>query len=236
MDGGDGGDGSTPTAAQYDFVAQVVAPTIANDFNSQVTIGDLSIGTTPTGVTPGTDAGDFHASGADVGATASVTYEVTCTNATNGNVPCGSTTDTAKVDWSDSWSVTTSDYTVTGTTAENHGTWSVTGLQSQTVTFANMGSYGYTVTTTNSSAPVQVNGMWSLTVEKDEATYQKTPLTLESVDIEYMIDASGFASAGDASVREAFMIEAALTYTNKTWTLTLDGSHSYTVSTDGKVM
>ena len=124
---------STPTRAQYDDTAQAIASTTATsggggDVGSMADSVTIAQGAMPTGFTL---MGNGHFQGTRLGLDYS--YAIVCKTAAGAINACGPLTDSASVDvaWSGDLATANVDASVM-----RSGSWSITGLQSDTATFS----------------------------------------------------------------------------------------------------
>jgi len=134
---------SPPTREQYDDTAQAIASTTATsggggDVASMSDSVAIAQGTTPQGFTL---MGDGHFQGSRLGVDYS--YAITCKSAAGVVGVCGLTTDQASVNvaWSGNLSSPNVDASVT-----RNGTWSITGLTSDTATFSGNSTFSFDAT------------------------------------------------------------------------------------------
>jgi hypothetical protein len=224
-----GSSNSTPTTADYDEVAQSVAPIVADDVHGFYVAQSLALDFISPGVTKNAD-GTFGETYAGV----TYTYTVVCFDASNADTACSSKTSSATVAWTWQWDVSTADFTESGTAAENNGKWTLSGLQGSapTANLAGLGSYGYEFATKSASTDAQASGTWTIAAQYD-VTFDKANIDVTGGTIDYIVAASGFASDSAGEASGSYTIKADVTFSNDTWTLALDGSHTYTVTASG---
>ena len=134
---------SPPTPEQYDDTAQAIASATApsgggGDVASMTDTVTISLGAMPSGFSL---MGNGHFHGSRLGL--DYDYAITCKNVAGAVGLCGPTTDQATVDvsWSGNLDTANVDASVT-----RNGSWSVSGLQSDTATFNGDSSFSLDTT------------------------------------------------------------------------------------------
>jgi len=225
---------STPTSNDYDDVAQSTAALVApsgggGEMGSMAEASSIAIGVTPVGVTA-------NASGSFNGVNAGVTYDFTlsCTSASGAALPaCGPTTNDAQASVTWSGNLTLPDYTAS---VSRNGSWTLSGLQSGTATFNGTGSLTFAATFESSFRNEQANANLSYAASYNAVTYDETAHFATGGSIQYTVNGSESASNTGGSSSGSFTMNAMLTFAaSGTATLTLDGSHTYTITSAGTV-
>lgn len=217
------GGGGQATEDEYNDVAQAIGSTTSTG-NGGGEVGSFSDSATlATGqMPPGLSAsGSGHFAGTHLGL--DYDYQITCSPA-----PCGAATDSAevKVSWSGSLDLSNLQASI-----DRSGDWTLTGVQSGTATFAGEGSFSFDIAvqslfrTANASYHLDYDATYSA-VRIDVAT--RRPV---GGSIHYQISAQHDASGPNGSASGNFDIDAVVTFAaDGTATLTLDGSHHYTIN------
>lgn len=220
---------STPTREQYDDTAQAIATTTAQsggggDVASMTDSVTISLGAMPTGFAL---MGDGHFHGSRLGV--DYNYAIVCKSAAGVTGPCGPTTDQASVDvsWSGNLASPNLDASVT-----RDGTWSVTGLQSDTATFSGNSSFSFDATLRSIFRP----GAQATYSFDASASYNAIRISTQQRQI---IDGSAsFDIAAHAQVtgtnkdsEASFDVHAQITFhADHTAELVLDGSQHYSLN------
>jgi hypothetical protein len=226
---------STPTSSDYDDVAQSTAALVVNasgggDIGSMSASASLAVGITPGDVT--IDASGTYGA---VNAGLNYSYAVSCTAASGAALSkCGPTTNDAQANVS--WS---GDLTLPGLTATvgRQGSWTLSGVQTGTVTFDGSGSFTFAAQFQslfrNESASVKL----SYDASYDAITFVAALEHPTGGSVHYTVNASGDASGANGQGAANFSIDAVLVFNaDGSATLTLDGSHVYSVSATGVVI
>ena len=218
----------TPTQQDYDDVATAMSSALVTEDQGDVASMDdvllIAEGDTPSGM----DQDD----GTYVGGTASFEYRyrVECTDASGTALQvCDETTDEAAVDveWSGTLSTTRYD-----TRVERTGSWSLSNIQSDLVTFAGTSSFELASSFTALSRDVRRTYELSYAASYDELVYDRTSAALTGT-VRYDVDAQRMADRGDSNVDASFSMDATLTFHgDHTATLVLDGEYSYRIDID----
>ena len=219
---------STPTRAQYDDTAQAIASTTATgggggDVGSMADSVTIAQGAMPTGFTL---MGDGHFHGTRLGVDYS--YAIVCKTAAGAVGACGSTTDQASVDvaWSGTLNTTYVDASVS-----RNGSWSITGLQSDTATFSGSGTFSFDATVRSIFRPgAQATYMFDAGASYNAiriATQQRQVIDgSASFDLSAHAQVSGTNHDAEAS----FDVHAQITFhADHTADLVLDGSQHYSL-------
>ena len=227
----DGDASSTPaTTDDYDDVAQAMSSVVATtggggEVGSLADSADLSVGIVPLGVTlsaTGTFAGNR------VGL--NYAYKLTCTDV-NGTVlgACGLATDEARVavDWSGQLTVPNLSATVM-----RQGNWTLLGLQTDMVSFGGSGTFSFDAAFQSAFRPAMASFHLDYDASYEGITMQRALHRLTAGAIHYTVKAARTASTNTAATNATFDMTADLAFnTDGTATLTLDGSHRYSVNT-----
>jgi hypothetical protein len=222
---------TTPaTADDYDDVAQAMSAVVATtggggEVGSLADSVDLSVGVMPLGVTLGAN-GEF--AGNRVGL--AYQYKLTCTDATGAKLgACNTTTDKAdvNVDWSGNLTIPTFSAMVT-----RQGDWSLSGLQTDTVTFAGSGTFSFDAAFQSAFRPAMVQFHLDYDATYDAITMEKALHVLTGGAVHYTVKAERIVATDAKNSAANFDMDTALTFgANGAASLTLDGSHHYTVNT-----
>jgi hypothetical protein len=222
--------GSPPTREQYDDTAQAIASTTATgggggDVASMSDSVNIALGTMPAGFTL---SGDGHFQGSRLGVNYS--YSIACKSATGATLSvCNSTTDAATVNvaWSGSLTSQYVDASVT-----RNGTWSLTGLQGATATFAGDSTFSFDTTLRSVFRP----GVVATYSFDASASYRAIRISTEQRQIidgsaSFDVSAHGTVTGGKNDVDAAFEVHADITFhADHTATLVLDGTQHYTIN------
>jgi hypothetical protein len=241
--------GSEPTAADYDDVAVAVGALLGDDdasgtentlvavsnttsTSSNTGLGDvasmqhavnLALGARPAGFAT---QGSGEVTGSRGGLT--FTYNVSCAGLAGAALPaCGPTTDvaTASVQWNGSFTGPRVTATATRT-----GSWTLSNLQSDTLTFRGQGAFTVTSSFIALSQPISRTFRMSY-----DATYQDVLVSKASGrpiggSIRYLIAAERARDGAFTTVDASFDVEAVVTFAaDGTATLVLDGQRTYSV-------
>jgi hypothetical protein len=232
---------SQPTREEYDDTAQAIASTTATsnggssgggDVASMADTVSLSLGVVPQGISL---MGDGHFQGTRLGV--DYNYSLTCKTAAGIAGACGPTTDqaTVQVAWSGNLTSTAVDASVTRT-----GSWTVTGLQSTTATFAGDSTFSFDATLRSIFRP----GVTATYNFDASASYDAVKIAMQQRQV---IDGSAtfdltahhtVTGAGSNNVDASFEVHAQVTFhADHTADLVLDGSQHYTLDlTTGAVV
>lgn len=220
---------STPTRAQYDDTAQAIASTTATgggggDVGSMADSVTIAQGTMPTGFTL---MGDGHFQGTHLGLDYS--YSIVCKSVAGVVGPCGLTTDQATVDvaWSGNLNTASVDASVS-----RNGSWSLTGLQSDTATFSGNSTLSFDATVRSIFRP----GAMATYMFDASASYDAIRISTQQrqiIDGSASFDVSAHAQvtgAGSNNSDASFEIHAQITFhADHTADLVLDGSQHYSL-------
>jgi hypothetical protein len=223
---------STPTANDYDDVAQSMSALVGTSSSGGEIHSMSDTVSLALGVTPG--ALSLNAQGAFGGASGGVNYSytVTCANATGASLShCGGATSSAHA--AVSWS---GNLTMPGVTASVNrtGDYSVSGLQSGHITFDGAGSFSYHGEIQSLFRPEQATSSLSFDAKYAGLTYDATLGHVTGGTITYTVDASLQASSSTSHGGGSFVIDAAVVFApDGSATITLDGAHVYNVSAAG---
>jgi hypothetical protein len=222
---------STPaTANDYDDVAQALGSVVVTsggggEVGSFADAADLSVGLLPLGVT-------LSANGAFAGNRVGLNYDykLTCTSASGAKLPaCDSTTDTAavSVDWSGNLVVPNFSASVM-----RQGDWSLSGLQTDTAAFAGTSTFSFDAQFQSAFRPAMVAFHLDYDAQYSGIVMERLLHHVTGGAIHYSVKAERTAT-NDTKVANAMLdMTADLTFsTAGAATLTLDGSHTYSVDT-----
>lgn len=227
---------STPTREQYDDTAQAIASTTAQsggggDVASMTDSVTISLGAMPAGFSL---MGDGHFHGSRLGV--DYNYALVCKSAAGVTAPCGPTTDQASVDvsWSGNLSSPNLDASVT-----RDGTWSVTGLQSDTATFSGNSSFSFDATLRSIFRPgAMVSYSFDASAAYDAIRISTQERQVIDGSAAFDISAHAQVSGTNKDSEASFDIHAEITFhADHTADLVLDGSRHYSLNlTSGVVV
>ncbi|HEU4733874.1 MAG TPA: hypothetical protein VFT22_38540 [Kofleriaceae bacterium] len=217
------------TPEQYDDTAQAIASTTATgggggDVASMADTVTISLGAMPQGFTLSAD-GQIQGSRLGV----DYSYKLTCKNLAGVVGACGATTDgaTVEVAWSGNLGTPNLDASVS-----RNGSWTVTGLQTDTATFSGDSSFSFDATVRSIFRP-GVTASYSFDAS---ASYDAVRIATQDrrvIDGSASFDVSAHSQvtgAGSNNADAAFDVHAALTFhADHTASLVLDGSRSYSI-------
>lgn len=227
---------STPTREQYDDTAQAIATTTATaggggDVASLSDSMTIAQGAMPAGFSV---MGDGHFQGSRLGLDYS--YAIVCKTAAGATGACGPTTDQATVDvsWSGNLNTTNLDASVS-----RNGSWSLTGLQSDTATFNGNSTFSFDATV-RSIFRAGAQASYSFDASASYHAIRISTAQRQIIDGSAAFDISAHAQVtgtnhdSDAS----FDVHAQITFhADHTADLILDGSQHYSLNlTSGLVI
>jgi hypothetical protein len=221
---------NTPTPEQYDDTAQAIASTTATgggggDVASMSDSVAISLGTMPQGFSL---TGDGHFHGSRLGV--DYNYSITCKSATGVVGVCGPTTDQATVDvaWSGNLASTNVDASVM-----RSGSWSLTGLQSETATFNGDSTFSFDATLRSIFRP----GVTSTYSFDASASYSAIKIATQQRQViggTASFDVSAHATvtgAGSNNSDKSFDVHAQITFhADHTADLVLDATRHYSLN------
>lgn len=231
--GSDDSSASHATNDDYDDVAQSLGALVATnggggDVGSLSDSADLAVGVAPFGI-------QVNASGKFGGDRLGVTYDysLTCKDGQGQTLAqCGPTTDQATVDVNWSGNLGLPNFSAA---LERHGQWQLSGIQSNTVTFDGNGTFSFDARF-QSLRNVEREYHLSYTAEYGAVLLQRLPRMVKGGSVHYDVTAERKASSKRGESRATFKMDAKLTFDeNGNATLTLDGSHHYSVNATGQV-
>jgi hypothetical protein len=241
-------DTQPPTSADYDDTAQAIASstvtgrgggaggadTGAGDVIAMRDAMSLALGRLPIGFALHGD-GRFHCN--RMGVDNSLT--VTCKDAAGATLArCDRTTDSATVDIQWSGKLETPSFTAT---VDRQGSWTITGLQSDTATFNGDSSFSLDSSFTSMFRPGETaTAMFSNTAAYDAITISTADREITGGSATFEVKAHRTVTGspmGKHDVDKAFDVTAVLTFNaDHTATLVLDGTRTFTIDlTTGKV-
>jgi hypothetical protein len=220
---------SPPTPEQYDDTAQAIASATApsgggGDVASMTDTVTISLGAMPSGFSL---MGNGHFHGNRLGL--DYDYAITCKNLAGTAGLCGPTTDQASVDvsWSGNLDTDNVDASVS-----RDGSWSVTGLQSDTATFSGESSFSFDATLQSIFRP----GVTATYTFDASASYKAIHISTQQrqiIDGSASFDLSAHhqvTGAGASNVDASFDVHAEITFhADRTADLVLDGSQHYSL-------
>jgi hypothetical protein len=221
---------SPPTREQYDDTAQAIASATApsgggGDVASMTDTVTISLGAMPSGFSL---SGNGHFQGSRLGL--DYDYAITCKNVAGTVGLCGPTTDQASVDvsWSGNLDTANVDASVS-----RDGSWSVTGLQSDTATFSGDSSFSFDATLQSIFRP----GVTATYTFDASASYHNIHISTQQrqiIDGSATFDLSAHhqvTGAGASNVDASFDVHAEITFhADRTADLVLDGSQHYSLN------
>jgi hypothetical protein len=220
---------NTPTREQYDDTAQAIASTTATsggggDVASMSDSVSISLGAMPAGFSL---MGDGHFHGSRLGV--DYNYSLVCKSAAGVTAPCGPTTDQASVQVSWSGNLTSPNLDAS---VSRDGTWSLTGLQSDTATFTGNSTFSFDATLRSIFRP----GATATYSFDASASYNAIRISTQqrqiidgsaSFDVSAHAQVTGTNKDSDAS----FDVHAQITFhADHTADLILDGSQHYSLN------
>jgi hypothetical protein len=220
---------SKPTREQYDDTAQAIASTTATsggggDVGSMTDSVTIAQGAMPTGFTL---MGDGHFQGTHLGLDYS--YTIVCKTAAGAASACNPTTDQASVDvaWSGDLATTYVDASVMRT-----GSWSITGLQTDTATFNGTGTFSVDATVRSIFRPGAM-ATYAFDASADYRAIRISTQQRQVIDGSASFDLSAHAqvSGTNHDSTASFEVHAQITlHADHTAELVLDGSQHYTLN------
>jgi hypothetical protein len=219
-----------PTPEQYDDTAQAIASATApsgggGDVASMTDSVTISLGAMPSGFSL---MGNGHFHGSRLGL--DYDYAITCKNLAGTVGLCGPTTDqaTVEVSWSGNLDTANVDASVS-----RDGSWSVTGLQSDTATFSGDSSFSFDATLQSIFRP----GVTATYTFDASASYNNIHVSTQQrqiIDGSATFDLSAHhqvTGAGASNVDASFDVHAQITFhADRTADLVLDGSQHYSLN------
>jgi hypothetical protein len=228
---------NTPTPEQYDDTAQAIASTTATsggggDASSMSDSVTIALGTMPQGFSL---TGDGHFHGTRLGV--DYNYAITCKSVAGVAGPCGPATDQATVEVA--WSGTLDTPSVNAGVTRN-GSWSITGLQSDTATFAGDSTFSFDATLHSIFRP----GATATYSFDASASYRAIQIATQSHQViggSASFDVAARATvtgAGGNSSDKSFDVHAEITFhADHTADLVLDATRHYSLNlTTGAVV
>jgi len=219
---------SNQTASQQDQVqvAQVVGVTVSTEPTAVAAVLDLATGIVPPGITID-GLGKF--SGDHGGLTFNGT--ITCTDAgTDKPAPCSATTATATVDGSWSGQLQTPRVTISATRT---GTWTVSGLQTSTVTINGTSHVDLTSQFASASDKNHKNLGLAIDATYEAVTIDRTSDFATGGDIQYAITGQRTHTTPGLDTSQTFTVDATLTFhPDHAATLVIDGNDKFDVDLD----
>ena len=224
-------DSDAPTDEDYDDTAQAIGGATQTDGDSGdlVSMSDsvsLALGELPIGFTIDT-SGRIHGSRFGI----EYSYALTCRDAAgNTLVVCSDLTDSASVQASWSGTLDTPNFDAS---IEREGSWSISGLQTETAAFEGEGSFSFDSTLQSIFRP---DTTVSFTFDAD-ASYDALAIQMDSRQVvdgtaSFDVSAHKVVTGTDHDVDRTLNIHADVEFhADQTATLELDGSHRYTINT-----
>jgi len=226
------------TPEQYDDTAQAIASTTATgsgggDVASMADSASLALGTMPAGFAL---QGDGHIQGSRAGVDYS--YAIACKNLAGAALTaCDPTTNqaTVEVSWSGNLTSPNLDASVS-----RDGTWTVTGLQTDTATFSGDSNFSFDATVRSIFRP----GVTATYAFDANASYNAVRISTQQrqvIDGSASFDLTAHATvtgAGSGNADASFDVHAQITFhADHTASLVLDGSRHYSIDlTTGAVV
>jgi len=227
---------TTPTREQYDDTAQAIASTTSTsggggDVASMSDSVTIALGTMPSGFSL---MGDGHFHGTRLGV--DYNYALTCKSVAGVVGVCGPTTDQASVQvaWSGNLTSSNLDASVT-----RDGSWSLTGLQSDTATFSGTSNFTFDATLRSIFRP---GAMASYSFDAS-ASYNAIRISTQQrqvIDGSASFDLSAHAQVtgtGKTDSEASFDVHAQITFhADHTAEVVLDGSQHYSLNLSSGVV
>lgn len=231
---------SKPTSDEYDDTAQAIGSTTATSNGGSSGGGDvasmadsvqLALGVTPAGLSlAGSGSGQFNGSKLGV----NYSYTLTCTTG-GATAPCGVTTDsaTAQVDWSGNLNTDAVTASVT-----RDGKWTLSGLQTSTVSFSGDSSFTFDATLKSIFRPgVTTTYNFDTSAHYDAIMVDKSSHHVISGSATFDVNAKHMVTGSTNNVDASFSVSADLTFNSDgTASLVLDGTQHYTIHLDTGVV
>ena len=216
-----------PTSDEYDDVAVAMASVLVTDDN-----GDVSAMKEVSLIVQSTPPDDLDAEGeVYVGGTASFeyTYTVRCHDVSGAALDtCDDAADEAEasVDWSGALSSTRYD-----TEVERSGSWRVSGIQSDVVSFSGSSTFNLDSEFTALARDVTRAYALNYTADYDDVRYLRDADALEGT-VTFEVHADRHAQRRSTTVEASYDMDATLTFHgDHTATLVLDGLRTYRLDT-----
>ncbi len=219
-----------PTPEQYDDTAQAIASTTATgsgggDVASMADSASLALGAVPAGFAL---QGDGHIQGSRAGVDYS--YAITCKNLAGAALTaCDHTTDqaTVEVSWSGNLTSPNLDASVS-----RDGTWTVTGLQTDTATFSGDSNFSFDATVRSIFRP-GVTATYSFDANASYNAVKISTQQRQVIDGSASFDLTAHSTvtgAGSGNADASFDVHAQITFhADHTASLVLDGSRHYSI-------
>jgi hypothetical protein len=217
-------------AEDYDDTAQAIAATTAGDGNG----GDLAamsdsasiaLGVVPLGFV-WTGAGQIHGNRFGV----DYTFTITCEDVNGNTLPtCSNLTDRAEVDvaWSGMLDTLNFDAAV-----ERTGTWTLDGLQSNSITFEGDSSFSYDASLVSVFRPgARASFSFDADAQYDAIAIDGATHDAIAGTATFDISAHKVVTGTNHDVDKSFSVHAEVEFhADRTATITLDGDHHYTLN------
>jgi hypothetical protein len=224
-------DDHTPTTEEYDDTAQAIATAAAPSNNGSSSGGDvasmsatvdLSLGITPPNISL---MGNGHYHGTFLGL--DYDYSLTCKTA-GATAPCGATTDEASADVTWSGNLSSS---VVSADVDRTGSWTVTGLQSDTASFSGDSSFSFDMTINSIFRPgAQATYNFDATASYDAVLIDTADSSVIGGSAAFSVTAHHMTTGTNNDVDATFDVDAALTFhDDDTADLVLDGNVHYSI-------
>jgi hypothetical protein len=216
-----------PSQQDYDDVATAMSSAlVSEDEGDIVAMGEVVLlveGSMPSDME---EDGDVYVGGT---ATFEYRYAVQCNDASGvAQSACDDATNDARVDIDWTGTLSSSRY---DTQIERSGTWSLSNVQSDLVSFTGESSFELDSSFTALYRDVRRNYELSYSASYDAITYDRTTDRF-SGSIVYDVQAERMDDRGNRSVEASFDMEANLTFNGDgTATLVLDGAYRYRLDT-----
>jgi hypothetical protein len=225
---------STPTSNDYDDVAQSTAA-LTVQAGGGGEIGSMSASASlAVGVTPGNVSVNASGTFDELQAGVDYTFTIACTDASGAALShCGPTTNDAQA--SVGWS---GDLTLPGfsATVDRQGSWTLTGVQTGTVTFNGSGSFTFASQFQSAFRNEMATANLTYSGSYDAVTFVTAAKHATGGTAHYTVNASESSSSTSGQSSGSFSIDVLVTFNlDGSATLTLDGSHAYAVSASGTV-
>jgi hypothetical protein len=217
------------TTEDYDDTAQAVASvTVAGsgggDVASMSDSATIALGIVPIGFS-------LDGSGSITGNRFGVeySYAIACQDASGNDLPvCTSLTDRASVDVAWSGNLDLPNFT---SSVSREGSWSITGLQSDTAVFAGDSEFSYDAVIRSIFRPSATSSFtFDARAEYDGVAIDTATHDAIAGSASFDLTAHKVVTGGDVDVDKSFEVHADLEFhADRTATLVLDGEHRYTL-------
>jgi hypothetical protein len=227
---------SAPTASDYDDVAQSTAALVVQAGGGGEVGAMSESASLAVGVMPGSVTADGSGSFGDVHAGVDYRLTVSCTDGSGApRSSCGPETNDAQasVTWSGNLSLPP-DLTAA---VSRDGSWTLTGLQTGTVTFNGSSSFELAAQFTSVFRGAKASVDLTYSASYDAITYSTVAHRAVGGSIHYIVNGSREASGAYSQSDAGFTIDSDVAFhADGSATITLDGSHTYQLLGSGIVI